>query len=67
MSQPTNALLETKLRKYEQLLQKLPERSIPIDVPVKDWYNGRVEGRSILPNFMGFMHQKYQINSEIFH
>ena len=40
VSQPTNAALETKLIKYEQLLQKVPERSIPIDVAVKDWYNG---------------------------
>ena len=37
VSQP---VLETKLTKYEQLLQKVPERSIPIDVAVKDWYNG---------------------------
>lgn len=57
--QPTNALLETKLTKYEQLLKKVPERSIPIDVAVGDWYNGWVEGRSVHPNFMGFMHQKY--------
>jgi hypothetical protein len=59
VSQPTNALLETKLMKYEQLLQKVPERSIPIDVAVGDWYNGWVEGRSAHSNFMGFMHQKY--------
>ena len=39
VSQPTTALLETKLIKYEQLLQKLPERSIPIEVAVGDWYN----------------------------
>ena len=37
-SKPTNALLETKLMKYEQLLQKVPERSIPIDASVGDWY-----------------------------
>ena len=43
VSQLTNALLETKVIKYEQLLQKVPERSILIDVPVKDWYNGWVE------------------------
>ena len=59
VSQPTNALLETKLTKYEQLLQKVPERSIPIEVAVGDWYNGWIEGRSVHPNFMGFMHQKY--------
>ena len=59
VSQPTNALLETKLTKYEQLLQKVPERSIPIEVAVGDWYNGWIEGRSVHPIFMGFMHQKY--------
>ena len=32
VSQLTNALLETKLIKYEQLLQKIPERSIPIEM-----------------------------------
>ena len=59
VSQPTNALHETKLTKYEQLLQKVPKRSIPIEVAVGDWYNGWIEGRSVHPNFMGFMHQKY--------
>ena len=59
VSQPTNALLETKLTKYEQVLQKVPERSIAIEVAVGDWYNGWIEGRSVHPNFMGFMHQKY--------
>jgi hypothetical protein len=45
----------TKLMKYEQL-QKVPERSTPIDVAVGDWYNW-VEGISVHPK--GFMHQKY--------
>ena len=35
VTQPTNAVLETKLIKYEQLLQQVPERSIPIDVALK--------------------------------
>ena len=39
----TNALLETKLTKYEELLQKIPERSIPTDEAVFDWYNGWAE------------------------
>ena len=59
VSQPTNTLLETKLLKYEQLLQKVPEKSIPIDVAISGWYNGWVEERLLHPNFMGFMHQKY--------
>ena len=59
VSQPTNVLLETKLTKYEQLLQKGPEISIPIEVAVGNWYNGWIEGRSVHPNFMGFIHQKY--------
>ena len=53
VSQSTNALLETKLIKYEKLLQTVPERSIPIEVAVGDWYNGWIEGISVHPNFMG--------------
>ena len=53
VSQPTNALLETKLIKYEKLLQTVPERSIPTEVAVGDWYNGWIEGISVHPNFMG--------------
>ena len=57
--QRRNALLDTKLKKYEELMEEIPERSIAIDAAVHDWYNGWVEGRSMHPNFMGFMHQKY--------
>ena len=57
--QQTNALLDTKLIKYEELMRKVPERSISVDAAVQDWHNGWVEGRTIHPNFMGFMHQKY--------
>ena len=31
----TTNTLETKLLKYEQLLQKVPEKSIPIDVAIQ--------------------------------
>lgn len=57
--QQTNALLDTKLIKYEELQHKIPERSISTDASVLDWYNGWIEGRPVHPNFMGFMHQKY--------
>ena len=67
VSQPTNALLETKLKEYEQLLQKIPERSIPIDVAVKDWYNGWVEGRSVHPIYGVYASEIQWISSEIFH
>ena len=57
--QRTNALLDTKLIKYEELQNKIPERSIHTDASVTDWYHGWVEGRTVHPNFLGFMHQKY--------
>ena len=57
--QRTNALLGTKLIQYDELLHKVPESSIQIDLAVQDWYNGWIEGKTIHPNFMGFMHQKY--------
>ena len=47
------------LIKYEELQHNIPERSIPTDASVIDWYHGWVEGRTVHPNFMGFMHQRY--------
>lgn len=57
--QQRNALLETKLIKYEDLICKVPDRSIPVETAVKEWHNGWIEGKTLHPNFMGFMHQKY--------
>lgn len=57
--QRTNALLDIKLMKYEELVHKVPERSIPVEAAVQDWYNGWIEGKTLHPNFMGFMHQRY--------
>lgn len=42
--QHTNALLDTKLIMYEELLHKIPKRSIPMDAAVQNWYNEWVEG-----------------------
>lgn len=39
--QRTNALLDTKLMKYRELLQKVAERSTEVDAAVQDWYNDR--------------------------
>ena len=50
--QRTNALLETK---YEDLQHKVPEKSIPTDDSVIDWLNGWIDGKTVHPNFMGFM------------
>ena len=46
--QRTNALLDTELIKYEELQHKIPERSIPTDASVIDWYPwmGRRKNRS---------------------
>lgn len=59
VSQPCNALLNTKLIKYDQLLQEVPQRSVSTEIAVQDWYKGWVEEKSSHPNFMGFMHQKH--------
>ena len=54
-----NALLDVTFTSYKDLLQCVPEKAIHTEEAQIDWYNGWIGGRSLHPNFMGYMHQKF--------
>ena len=54
-----NALQNAALIPYAQLLNKIPVKSLPQNDTVHDWYKGWIEGRTLHPNLMGFMHRKF--------
>ena len=45
--------------KFDEFLNKTPNKSIPIDAAVRDWYTGWVERRTLHPKFIRFMNQPF--------